>query len=390
MSAFDPISLLGQAEGYQLEFKEAESLRRPANIAREVVGFLNANGGHIWIGVKEEKGRAVAVQSIPDLDQSLISLRDHLIDTIEPQFQTDEVKLDGESGLIHVRVFKGHRPPYAQRDSGRRFLIRIDARLQEMSREEIGAAFVESSRAESTKRNRVDEIAADIRKQASLALKSPQLWLGLVPTESLEIDFEDKPTWKQVETWLMDPSATGNRRSGWNFTDDFSSPRLIGDHVKHGYANESMGTSITKEGGITFTLGSDHLRRLVGAGLHFNPLALVEYPTSVFRLMAAILKRFGDGHTNLQVVAGLVISGIRGWSLQPGSPREPARQLGTPKVLENDVLEVTPLAFHADKLKENPDRCSLTVVRHVYGEFGFGYEAIPPEFDQKQGHLFFE
>ena len=62
MRAFDPKSLLGKAESDRLEFKEAEALRRPANIGREVVGFLNADGGEIWIGVKEEHERAVGYE----------------------------------------------------------------------------------------------------------------------------------------------------------------------------------------------------------------------------------------------------------------------------------------------------------------------------------------
>jgi len=76
----DPRSLLGQDEDNHLEFKEAEALRTPANIAREVVGFLNANDGDIWVGIKEEGGRAIELQQIPDMDDVLCSLRDHLID----------------------------------------------------------------------------------------------------------------------------------------------------------------------------------------------------------------------------------------------------------------------------------------------------------------------
>jgi len=66
----------GKDENDRREFKEAEALRRPANIGREVVGFLNAGGGDIWIGVEEKEGRAVGFQQIADIDRSLISLRD--------------------------------------------------------------------------------------------------------------------------------------------------------------------------------------------------------------------------------------------------------------------------------------------------------------------------
>jgi class 3 adenylate cyclase len=390
MSGFATKSLLGKDENDRREFKEAEALRRPANIGREVVGFLNAGGGDIWIGVEEKEGRAVGFQQIADIDRSLISLRDHLIETVEPQYQTDEVELDPKDGLIHVTVEKGKNPPYAQRDGGRRFWIRIGARLREMSREEIGKKFAEAFKAHSTREDRVAEIAKKLRKdQASVALEKPELWLRLVPTESLNIDLNDEQNKKQFRTWLTDPSATGNRRSGWDFVHDMRAPRFLGDQVRHGNDDDYMRTQITEQGHVTFRVSSDNLRQPTGAVPNLAPYALVEYPVSVFRLMAAILGRHGEAHANLQVVAGLVISGIRGWSLSPGSPQEPVRHWGGPKAFENDVLEIDPerLVFAANDLKENPDRCGLRVVRLIYGRFGFESGAILPEFDQQQGRL---
>ncbi|MGC9984784.1 MAG: ATP-binding protein [Polyangia bacterium] len=390
MRAFDPKSLLGKAESDRLEFKQKAVLERPASIGREVVGFLNAKGGEVWIGVEEKDGRAVALQPIADIERSLISLRDHLIDTIEPQFMTDEVNLDPEGALLRVTVEKGKNPPYAQRDGGRRFWIRIGARLREMSREEIGKEFAEVFKGQSTRKDRVAEIAAQLRKdQATVALARPQLWLRLVPTESLEIDFNDKPTQEQFRIWLTDPRATGNRRSGFSFSNDRTSPDFKVPRVVHGAEEDYRRTQVTEDGRVTFAVNDHGLRRLEIENPYFEPYALVEYPVSVFRLMAAILGRHGEGHTDLRVVAGLAISGIRGWSLSPGSPREPARLWGGPKALEYEVLEIDPsrLVFTADEIKQNPDRCGLLVIRRIYGEFGFDSNEIPPEFDQQQGRL---
>ena len=385
MSAFDPKSLLGKAESDRLEFKQKEALTKPANIAREVVGFLNAKGGEIWIGVEEKDGRAVGLQSIADMDRSLISLRDHLIETIEPQYQTDEVKLDPKDGLIHVTVKKGKSPPYAQRDGGRRFLIRVADRLREMSREEIGKEFG----AESTDKDRAAEIAEKLRKdQASDAIERPQLWLRLEPTESLNLDFSAKPTQDQFRIWLTDPTATGNRRSGWKFAHGYATPTFAVHLARHGDDSYHMRTHITEEGHVTFAVDRESLRIGGIIALRLDPYALIEYPVSVFRLMAAILKRYADGHANLQVVAGLVISGILGWSLQP-SPREPVRLLGEQEGFGDSVLALDParLVFTADDFRENPDRCGLRLVHYIYREFGFGNHAIPPEFDQTQGRL---
>ena len=393
MSAFDPKSLLGEAESDRLEFKQKEALARPANIGREVVGFLNAKGGEILIGVEEKDGIAVGLQPIADVERARSALLDHLIDAIQPQFRPEEVKLDCEGGLIHVTVKKGSSPLYAQRDGGWRFWIRIDSRLRELSFHEIAEEFIRRFRAESTKKDRVVEIAAELRKdQARVAIEKPQLWLRLVPTESLEIDFDKESTQEQFRTWLMDPSATGNRRSGWTFAHDLRLPDFRVDRVEHGDIKDYMRTLITKQGRLTFTLGSDNLRQPVSAGLNFAPYALVEYPVSVFRLMAAILKGHAHVHANLHVVAGLVISGIRGWSLRPGSPREPARLLGRPKVFEDNELVIDPenLKFDAGEIRENPDRCGLRLVRLIYEKFDFKPDAIPPEFDRTQGRLLLE
>ena len=390
MTAFDPKSLLGQAESDHLEFKEAEALRRPANIAREVVGFLNANGGSVWVGVKEESGRAVELQEIPDVERSLGALRDYLIDMIEPQFSSEEVKLANEGGLLRVTVQKGHNPPYAQRDGGRRFMVRIADRLREMSREEIARAFNPGLTKEELAKI-VDEVR---RTQQSEARNKSQFWIRLVPTESLEIDFHDEPTKRQFETWLTDPSTTKNRRSGWDFANDQRWPHFRGAHVEQGAVTDYMRTRITASGQVTFAVDVHALSRLELPTPHFEPYALIEYPVSVFRLMAEILRRFDKGHGSLKVVAGLSISGIRGWSLMPGSPREPVRSSGGPKVLENDqdVLELDPeqLVFEAAKVKESPDQGGLRVVRYIYEKFDFGDDAIPREFDQKQGVLLLE
>jgi hypothetical protein len=390
MSGFDPKSLLGKDENDRREFKEAEALRRPANIGREVVGFLNAGGGDIWIGVEEEHEKAVDFQRIADVERARSALLDHLIDTIEPPFRSDEVDLKCKGDLIHVTVKKGKNPPYAQRDGGRRFWIRIGARLREMSREEIGREFAQAFKGQSTDKNRVAEIAEKLRKdQARGALEKPQLWLRLVPTESLHIDFNDKPTQDQFRTWLTDPSATGNRRSGFTFTNNLAEPHFTAAHLEHGGDKAYRRTQVTEEGRVTFTVNDHGLRRLELEVPYFEPYALVEYPVSVFRLMAAILERHAQAQADMQVVAGLVISGIRGWSLSPGSPREPARLSEGPKAFENDVLEIDPerLVFAANDLKEHPDRCGLRVVRLIYGRFGFESGAIPPEFDQQQGRL---
>ena len=101
----------------------------------------------------------------------------------------------------------------------------------------------------------------------------------------------------------MDPTATGNRRSGFTFVNDFAWPHFTVKRVEHGEKDYKR-TQVTEDGKVTFTVNDHGLRRLEIEAPYFEPYALVEYPVSVFRLMAAILGKHGEGQVDLQVVAG--------------------------------------------------------------------------------------
>lgn len=386
MSVEDSNGIVGKRESHILEFKAKEILKTPAKIARGVVAFLNSKGGNFWIGYPEQNGVAGAPELVPDADRALGSLRNHLIDTIEPPVQIPgEIDLKAVNGQILVSVKPGMNGPYAHRDGGRRFWIRVADRVREMSREEIAKTF----RNQPGPEGRLGKVVTDLRK-GQLAAEKPSLWLRLVPSERLSIDLDDEAAKRQFREWLMDVSTTGNRRTGWNFANNLSEPKFLGNLVSHGM-DPYRQLEIRNDGQVTFTLtlhnlyhkGNDNDPR------DLYPYALMEFPVSVFRLAAAILGRYDAGRSNLQVVAGFVISGIRGWRLRPGSPEIPALPWAGPKSFDQNVLEIDPeqLVFDADKLKENPDRCGLKLVRLIYGAFGFESSQIPPEFDQQHGVL---
>ncbi len=383
MTVFEPSALLGRCENERLEFKDAEALRRPARVAREVVGFLNANGGDIWIGVQEDgEGRAVKIVPVANPEQARISLRDHLIDTIEPQFQT-EVDITVDGGLLHVTVRKGRNPPYAQRDGGRHFWVRVADRLREMDRTELREAF--SVAGESAERMRqIDEA----KKQLREVPHHSGLYVSLLPVPALNLDFFDEAVWREVQTWLTEPGATNNRRSGFKFAHGYRVPQRRADTIHHGEDSDYMQTKLKSTGRVSFRVEGDALCRLDRAQSMIEPYALLEYPVSVMRLMAAILDRFSDIE-GTQVAGFLAISGIRGCILNPGSPMEPMRAWQKPRPFDDDAIEVEHV-FRAEEFVPNPDRCGLYFVRRVYAEFGFDADAIPGEFDQVQGRLLLE
>jgi predicted HTH transcriptional regulator len=107
---------LGEAESQCLEFKAADALRSPESIAKSVVGLLNAQGGELWIGLREENERAVSLESVPDAEAACRSLRDHLIDTVEPAPSEREISIkpvthDSGARLVLLRATPGGRGP---------------------------------------------------------------------------------------------------------------------------------------------------------------------------------------------------------------------------------------------------------------------------------------
>ena len=134
---------LGRKEDFHLEFKGRDALGDPEKIAREVVAFLNADGGEVWVGLGEEDGRAVKVEPISDAEQAQRRLLDFLIETVEPSPSAKEVRVEvvdeGEGAVLRVGVQPdGGRGPYAfLRKGGRHFVLRIGERIRPMSREEV-------------------------------------------------------------------------------------------------------------------------------------------------------------------------------------------------------------------------------------------------------------
>jgi hypothetical protein len=391
MSASDPTQLLGQRENEKLEFKAAEILKNPSKIAREVVGFLNHEGGEIWIGVQEKDGMAVPpLQDIPAAQGTINALRDHLIATIEPpirdEFDLKTVPTGAGGALIKITVRQGARGPYAQIDRGRHFLIRVTDRLRDMSRLEIDQRI----RNASPNGDDIARIVEDLRKeQEDEATKQPpRLWIRLQPTPPLGIDFDDKEVQRQFECWLTDARTTGNRPTGITFVHAEKKPRPREGRIEGGDDTIPWFTEVTESGRITFMVDTTILfvPQHDSSDTEIKTYTLLELPVSVFRFAKTISERFASQETDRQIVAGLVISGLGGARLRAGSPRYPQPP---PKEIRTPVIDPDPAryVFAVRDVIQNPDRYGMRLVRSVYDAFDFGPDALPPEFDAKLGVL---
>lgn len=124
MKSHDQIqAILGAGESLQVEFKEAAS-----HLDREIVAFANAEGGSIWLGVRDDAG-------IVGIDISN-RLRSQIIDiarNCDPSI-TVELLEHAALNLLEIVVLPGSNKPYRCRDG---FYLRVGASSQKLRRDEI-------------------------------------------------------------------------------------------------------------------------------------------------------------------------------------------------------------------------------------------------------------
>ncbi|GMU55094.1 MAG: hypothetical protein AMXMBFR33_42400 [Candidatus Xenobia bacterium] len=363
---------LGQSESSKLEFKSGEVLKDPSKVGREVVAFLNAAGGVLWVGLEEEQSRAVRVSPLPDPEQARRRLLDYLVDTVEPTLNDTELRSRVVEGAIRLELRPGkERGPYCLlgRD-GRLFVKRVDARTRPMTREEIRDGFRGPGAAEESWTSRLSKE----RKKC----QGEMLWLGFLPRPELELDLDE------VEGLLRDPARTGNRRDGWSFANEYGEVRRRKERLEK-VGEEDWRLEVHRSGLIALRLPLVHLYRQ-GPERTFWPPALLEHPTSVFRLARTV---YGP-HEPEEVAVDLALLGVAGWTLRPYTVSSIRFQVGdvAPFYEEQDLIWSRPLLYSWSELEQNPDRCAYRWIRLVYAAFGYTESQIPVEFHPERGLSF--
>ena len=108
-------------------------------ICKEIVAFLNADGGQIFVGV-DDSGNVVGVDKI---DETLKKISDVITMQIEPNPQEEirtELKFDAGKTIIALYISKGTRNIYCQKKYGfssSGCVIRIGTTCKEMTSEQI-------------------------------------------------------------------------------------------------------------------------------------------------------------------------------------------------------------------------------------------------------------
>jgi hypothetical protein len=297
---------LGERESFHLEFKGRDALAHPETIAREVVGLLNAEGGVVWVGLREEEGRAVAIEPVDELQK--IRLRDFLVDTLEPTPTEQEVRIqrveseEGEGVLLVAATPRKESRPYSfVKKGGRDFPIRIADRLRQMTREEIRERFISSPAIGGELKEAVQKVLAE-RVQVQKAGKK-LLWLILQPVGK-PIDPQDP----RLEEFLTDPKATGILPGGYNFASFQHRPRLQGGKLVTA-PEDPRRVEVRREDGLVFSAPLE-LLHYKGEPRELWPSVLVEYPVSAFRIAGRIFETLAPEG---QVVCDLALISLQGW-----------------------------------------------------------------------------
>src|SRR5260221_9529478 len=376
---------LGRKESSRLEFKSKDSLKKPFGISREIGAMLNAEGGEIWIGLREHEGTAVEIECIDDPDRARGALLDHVMNVLEPAPDDRSVRIEivrpsTACSILCIQVTpQDERGSYAVlKDGGRLFQKRIGDRTRPMHRDEIVIPRAGASKAVSQDdrtRSRLERA-----RQILIETGAPGMWLGLDVSPNVVIDL----TAVRSGHLLRDPGVTGNRDAGWNFVNRHREPQRKGQRIVSGDP-EIPELSAYSDGRLARFVPLDRLQWM-GETTTLWPYALAEYPVSIFRLAKVLYEMPSPPRT---VFADFGLKGIAKWGLRPYSPDafdykiEPARIYGEINDGLEDFLLPRPISFDWNELRANPDQGALRIVEAVYNDFGYERTEMPREIDWK-------
>ncbi|MFQ5749721.1 MAG: helix-turn-helix domain-containing protein [Planctomycetota bacterium] len=378
-----------------MEFKQAEILRSRKgmrHLLEEIVGMLNAGGGRILVGVREEKGAAVALDPLRDQDLGALEspLRDMLADAIEPRLRGGECALEWVPALdgfvlelqVQPRDPRPHPPFCLLSGRDRRYLRRIGDRLRPMSYAEIQEGCREGSAEpkEDWFRKVQEEVdswwqGTEPHYQLAVALGplDPAMRIAL-PRNAAELVNQPPPDLVRPNGWSFVTGLGGNAVLKRNRR------LLLSGNSENGYRE----LRADGRGRLAFRTRLEHLQwgGLESVKKSFPRAqgvlyrdALIETTVSALRL-AGRLWQERPPESEIKTVVRL--EGIRNWFLPPGRPR--TITFGHPNAwrpAEQDEIVAGPHRFEAESFLRNPDEAAWTLIADIYAEFDVEEEIIP-------------
>ena len=387
---------LGQRENEILEFKGRAALSDPKKIGREVVAFLNTEGGDIFIGLREERGVAIEVETIEEAEQRAQDLRKSLGDSIEPSPAPGEVEaaaiMDSGRAVIRVRVRRGKYGPYALlgREGARRYLVRIDSSSVPMDRVDLAHRFAGTSREEDP----ISSVRERLRGERDERQKwgEDELWVAIQPVREVSLNTGDQ----RFETLLSDREALGVDPEAPSFHVPFK-PEVRQDRLVLGiqipgqdkaWSAKLKETTLHKDGGIRFRAVLRLLyRHATGTTSRVvNPDVLIGVLLSLLKLASGALAEVLDDEDRLVIDLALFGVGREEALIFPGRWRLPRPGREAHVYEDGDDLTLTkPPDFTFRDVRESPERCVFRLLALVYEAFGWREDAIPMALDARTG-----
>ncbi len=132
--------LINNGENSYIEFKIEAT--RPESIAKELVAFLNFEGGSLYIGVSDN-GKIIGVNLDEDLEEWIMNIcRNSINPPVIPIYE--EIRIDNKNKLIKISVNKGTNKPYSLVNNNK-YYIRVGSTSREASQEELIRLLQESN-----------------------------------------------------------------------------------------------------------------------------------------------------------------------------------------------------------------------------------------------------
>ena len=402
------------AEDRHLDFKEQPydtSDRGRAELLKDVTAFLNADGGYLIIGIREDgSGHAERFASVADPESVRRSILDRCLQGIDPRpphLNVDCQAVD-ENSVVIVHVPESDRKPHCARpdaehhyfwrryEDGNKLMTMAEIRecLEgDQVHREMGELRREMERLQ-RERVREREMDLDVNETELLRLQSMDALLKHIDTRFIRdigsqacyrifacpTNLSQVNLYEQIHalrTLLTNPPAL--RTHGWDMM-THDAPRVTAIGVEAG-DDSYRHVSIFLNGYVEFRTPADdesfHWAQK-GDPKPVNPHAIIEPAVCFVLLVQEVLRLAGYQG---QVRLGLGLFNIKGTCLLPyatdtGEYRVSSYKLGQPD---------GPQPFPEKSLKTEVDICASDLpgevawrlVSHVYYRFGYTDEMIP-------------
>lgn len=227
-------------------------------------------------------------------------------------------------------------------------------------------------------------------RQAVLEDEKNWLWVRIEPVPGLDLDLQDE----ELAELLDDPVRSGNRRAGITFAGREAQRPSIDQRALMAEVFRENGALLQRvelypSGGMSLRVDLARLLRHRQYGkIELAPLALLELPTSLFRLARAIYER--NASKPERVLGELLLTGLEGKVMWEGTPGDSFFYGNECGAFERDFLLPAPLSFTYRELRESPDQCGFRLVRQVYQELGWRDDAMPSFYDREARRLVLE